>query len=234
MKVAPSKSEHWQLRSMEGICYTDKKWLTACACQGFHSACFKLHLTLRCWVPVGSKREQGKVSAYRPAYKEPLWWPVAAGRGSATGPVQACHQQTMLPSPVPSLSTGRHTHTPSSAERSAQTTEPLHALRAGMRTSLGSATKINLKPLGERAARALEKVNTVPVQGTLKQIFTLHASSLLRLVLPYVFWHMQLCCSPLMGSRMPETSSAEPQWPCLRTGEGRCAPAFCSAKEFLS
>lgn len=92
-------------------------------------------------------------------------------------------------------------HTPSSAECSAQTTEPLHALRAGMRTSLPSATKISLEPSGERAARALEKVKTVPVHGTLKQIFTLQASSLLRLVLPYVFWHMQLCCSPAHGEQ---------------------------------
>lgn len=39
-------------------------------------------------------REREKVAVYRPAYKEPLWWPVAADRGSATSPVQACHQQT--------------------------------------------------------------------------------------------------------------------------------------------
>lgn len=117
-----------------------------------------------------------------------------------------------LPSPLPSLSTGScMLHTPSSAECSVQTTEPLCSLRAGMRTSLGSATKINLKPLGERAARALEKVKAVPMQGILKQIFTVQASSLLRLVLPYVFWHMQLCCCPALESRMPEISSAELQ-----------------------
>lgn len=32
-----------------------------------------------------------------------------------------------------------------------------------MRTSPGSATKINLKPLGERAARPLEQVKAMPV-----------------------------------------------------------------------
>lgn len=74
-----------------------------------------------------------------------------------------------------------------------------------------TATKINLKPSGEGGARALEMVKAVPMQGTLKQIFTLQASSVLRLVLPYTFWHMQLCCSPALVSRMPGISSAEPQ-----------------------
>lgn len=50
----------------------------------------------------------------------------------------------------------------------------------------------------------MEKVKAVPVQGTLKQIFILQTSSLVRLVLPYVFWHKQLCCSPALVSRMPE------------------------------
>lgn len=117
----------------------------------------------------------------------------------------------MLPSPLPSLSTGYVCYTPSSAEHSAQTTEPLCPLRAGKSTSLGSATEINLKPSGEGDLRDFETVKAVPVQGTLKQIFTLQASSLLRLVLPSVFWHMQLCCSPALASRMPEISTAEPQ-----------------------
>lgn len=154
MKVSPGNSEHWQLRSMEGICYIDKKSLTACACQSFRSACFMLHLTLRCWVPVGSEQEQEKVAAHRPAYKEPLWWPVAAGEGQLQALSKLAISRQILPSPLPSLSTGRcMSHMPSSAECSAQTTEPLCPLRAGTRTSLGSATKINLNPSGERAAR---------------------------------------------------------------------------------
>lgn len=137
-------------------------------------------------------------------------WPLTEGQLQALSKLAISRQ--ILPSPLPSLSTGRcMSHMPSSAECSAQTTEPLCPLRAGMRTSLGSATKMNLKPSGERAARALEKVRAVPVQGTLKQIFTVQASSLLRLVLPYVFWHMQLCRSPALVSRMPEISSAELQ-----------------------
>lgn len=137
-------------------------------------------------------------------------WLLAEGQLQALSELAISRQ--ILPSPLPSLSTGSCIlHTPSSAECSAQTTEPLCPLRAGMRISLGSATKINLKLSGERAARALEKVKAVPMQGTLKQIFTVQASSLLRLVLPYVFRHMQLCCCPALESRMPEISSAELQ-----------------------
>lgn len=134
---------------------------------------------------------------------------VASGRRSATSPVQICHQQTSVSSPI--IEHRQRYVTPSSAVHTAQTTEPLCPLRAGMRTSLGSATKINLKPLGEGAARALEKVKAVPVQGTPKQIFPLQTSSLSRLIPRHVFWHMQLCCSPALVSRMPEISSAEPQ-----------------------
>lgn len=134
-------------------------------------------------------------------------WLLAEGQLQVLSELSICSQ--VLPSPLPSLSTDSCTlHMPFLAECSAQTMEPYGA---GMRTSLGSATKINLKPSGERAARALEEVKAVPVQGTLKQIFTLQASSLLRLVLPYVFWHMQLCWSPALASRMPEISSAVPQ-----------------------
>lgn len=75
----------------------------------------------------------------------------------------------------------------------------------------GICNKNQPKAIGGGAARATEKVKAVPMQGTLKCIFALQASSLLRLVLPYVFWHMQLCCSPALVSRMPEISSAEPQ-----------------------
>lgn len=115
-------------------------------------------------------------------------WLLAEGQPQALSKLAISRQ--ILPSLL-LLSTGScMLHMPSSAECSAQTTESLCPLRAGMRTSLGSATKINLKLSGERAARALEKVKAVPVQGTLKQIFTVQASSLLRLVLPYVFWHM--------------------------------------------
>lgn len=136
-------------------------------------------------------------------------WLLAEGQLQALSKLAISRQ--ILPSLLSLSTESCILHMPSSAECSAQTTEPLCPLRAGMRTSLGSATKINLKPSGERAARALEKVKAVPVQGTLKQIFTVQASSLLRLVLPYVFWHMQLCCSPALASRMPEISSAELQ-----------------------
>lgn len=135
-------------------------------------------------------------------------WLLAEGQLQVSSELVISRQ--VLPSPLPLLSTdSRMLHTPFSAEHSAQTVEPLCPLGEGMRTSLGSVTKI--KPSGERAARALEEVNAVPVQGTLKQIFTLQASSLLRFVLPCVFWHMQLCCSPALASRMPEISSAVPQ-----------------------
>lgn len=79
-----------------------------------------------------------------------------------------------------------------------------------MWTSLGSATKPiqSVSEWGEAAAGALERVKAVPVQSTLKQIFTL----LLALVLPYLFWHMQPSCSP----EMAEISSLEPQCPCAQ------------------
>lgn len=89
-------------------------------------------------------------------------WLLAEGQLQALSKLAISRQ--VLPSPLPSLGTGScMLCTPSSAEHSAQTTEPLCPLRAGMRTSLGSATKINLKPSGEGAARALEKVKAVPM-----------------------------------------------------------------------
>lgn len=80
-------------------------------------------------------------------------WLLAEGQLQALS--ELVNRRQILPSSLPSLSTGScMLHMPSSAEHSAQTTEPLCPLRAGMRTSLGSATKINLKPSGERTARA--------------------------------------------------------------------------------
>lgn len=78
----------------------------------------------------------------------------------------------------------------------------------------------------------MEKVKAVPVQGTLKQIFTLQASSLVRLVLPYVFWHKQLCCSPALASRMPEIAVLSHSDPARAQGS-QDALVFCSAKESL-
>lgn len=84
------------------------------------------------------------------------------------------------------------------------------------------------KSSGERAARVLKEVKAVPAQGTLKHNFTLQASSLLRLVLPYVFWHMQLCWSPALANRMPEISSAVPvTLPAHRGGKMHSSSLFC-------